>query len=556
MSDRRDDDGDRKLPARRGGGGGGGGRGAAPREGALSRRMQGLAPDDPSAQTPVPRQRQRQLPAARPRTPDELVPVAPSRRAPPPSLRAPVDSGRGDAEFHPRTLALDDDPRSPIRTAVRLTLGAMLLCSIAWAWFGHISTYTTAAGKIQTTGRTKVVEGLSKGKVEKILVRNGDQVKADDPLVELDPTDAEAARTIIADKLTDARAEVVRAQVEIAAARLDTVDPTTKIAWSSGVPANVRAREEAVARAELANLAAQIATFRAQKTAREAERDKFSKDIAAQKALVAITQENLTMIDTLMKSGFNSQAKYLDMKATLDSQQVMQTSYEGSLENAKQAILVIDSQIAHAREVFVAKHTQEISDDEQVIVDLAQKLIRADVTLANMTLRAPVAGTIHATAVTTIGQVVRPGEQVMQIVPSGQPLEIEAYVPNADVGFIRKGDKATVKVDAFTYNIFGSINATVTDVANDALKLQDKSSVQESSLDGAYGSTTAADKTGNLQYPVHLRADQTWMMVEGKHVPLVPGMIVNVEIEMEKLRAIDYVLSPIEALLSTAAHER
>ena len=353
------------------------------------------------------------------------------------------------------------------------------------------------------------------------------------------------------------RAEVERAKVEIAAARVATVDPSAKIGWSADVPANVRAREDAVARADLANLAAQIATFRSQRTAREAERDKYVKNIAAQKALVAVTQENLTMIESLMKSGFNSQAKYLDMKATLDGQQVAQTSYEGSLENAKQAILVIDSQIAHARETFVARHTQEISNDEQVVVDLAQQLVRADVTFANMTLRAPVDGTIHANAITTIGQVVRPGQQLLQIVPSGQPLEIEAYVQNADVGFIRQGDKATVKVDAFTYSIFGSIDATVTDIANDALKLQgNKSTVQESSLDGSYGSTSAADKTGNLQYPVHLRADQTWMLVEGKHVPLVPGMLVTVEIELEKLRAIDYVLSPIEALFSTAAHER
>ena len=127
----------------------------------------------------------------------------------------------------------------------------------------------------------------------------------------------------------------------------------------------MRTREDAVARADLAKLAAQIATLRAQKAAREAERDKFKKNIEAQKALVAVTQENLAMIDSLMKSGFNSQAKYLDMKAQLDGQQVMQTSYEGSLANAEQAILMVDSEIAKTREVFVATRTQSISDDEQ-----------------------------------------------------------------------------------------------------------------------------------------------------------------------------------------------
>ena len=76
--------------------------------------------------------------------------------------------------------------------------------------------------------------------------------------------------------------------------------------------------------------------------------------------------------------------------------------------------------------------------------------------------------------------------------------------------------------------------------------MQGKPSLQTSSYDGAYGSTTAAQKTGNLQYPIHLHASRSTMTVEGKQIPLVPGMLVNVEIETEKLRAIDYVLSPIE----------
>ena len=432
----------------------------------------------------------------------------------------------------------------------------MLVAACAWAWFSRISMYTSAPGKIQTTGRTKVVEALETGKVVRILARDGDVVTPGTTLVELDPVDAQAARAIVSAKLVDRRSEVQRAEVEIKAARATDVNPKTKIAWGDDIPAQVRAREDAVARADLAKLAAQIATLRAQKAQREAERDRYKTNIVAQKALVAVTQENLAMIDSLMKRGFNSQAKYLDMKAQLDSQQVQQTSYEGSLANAEQAILMVDSEIAKTREVFVATRTQAISDDQQAIVDLAQQLVRADVKLTNMTLHAPVAGTIHASAVTTLGQVVKPGQQLMQIVPSGANLEIEAYVSNSDIGFIRKGDKATVKIDAFTYSVYGSLDATVTEVGTDALALQGKATVQTSSLDGNYGSTTAADKTGNLQYPIRLHATQNSMMVEGKQVPLVPGMLVNVEIETERLRAIDYVLDPIEALFSTAGHER
>ncbi len=465
-------------------------------------------------------------------------------------------AGRGDGEFHPRTIAIDDMPRSPISWRVSAALLALLVTAVTWATFSRIASYTTALGKIQATGRSKVVEALATGKVLVIRAKDGDAVESGGVLVELDPTDATTVRNVVKLKLTDLRAERQRAQVEIVAARAESVDPTTKIAWDTDIPAAVQTREASVARADLAKLAAQIATLRSRKHEKEAERDTFVKSIEAQKALVAITQENLTMIESLMKQGFNSQAKYLDMKATLDGQQVAQSGFEGSLDRAKQAILMVDSDIARAREAFVATLTQAIATDEQAIVDFTQQLVKAEKLLAYMTLRAPVAGIVHAAAVTTIGQVVKPGQQLMQIVPRNAPLEIEAYVANSDIGFIRKGDPASVKVDAFTYNVYGSLDATVTSISADALQLQGKATVQTSSLDGSYATLTNADKTGNLQYPVTLRATRSTIRVEGKDIPLMPGMGVQVEIETENRRAIDYILSPIEELFSTAGHER
>ena len=468
----------------------------------------------------------------------------------------PRRQGRGYAEFHPGLLAIEDTPGSPIHGRIVFALVALLVVTGAWSYFGRFSTYTSATGKIEAAGRTKVLEALAIGKVAKILAHDGDAIKAGAVMVELDTTDALAARTIIDQNLTDLRAQTFRLKPEIGAARADTIDANTKIPWDKDVPAAVRKREDGVAHADLAKLAAQIATLVSQKQAKEAEREKFAKNIEAQKALVAITQENLTMIESLLKSGYNSQAKYLDMKAQLDGQQVMQTSYEGSLESAKQAVAMIDSEIAKTREVFVTTSTQTVTTNEQTIVDLAQQLVKADQALSNMTLHAPVTGVVHASAVTTIGQVVKPGQQLMQIVPSDSPIEIQAYVSNTNIGFIRKGDPATIKITAFTYNTYGSIDGIVTDIATDALALQGKPIAQSAALDGDYRAATEAEKTGKLQFPVTVRATRSTMTVEGKEIPLVPGMAVTVQILTEKRRAIDYIVSPLEELFSTAGHER
>jgi hemolysin D len=480
--------------------------------------------------------------------------LRPSRdRARPQEDRESV--GTGYVEFHPSIVALDEAPRSPIRGYVRLVIVAIFGSAFAWSYFGWFASYTSAPGKIQMAGGTKVVEALAAGRVVKILVHDGDTAQAGGVLVELDPANAMAARTIVDEKLIDVRAEAFRLHIEIGAARAETIDPDVKVPWSDGVPAEVRAREDGVAHADLTKLESQIATLVSQKHAKEAERDKYSNNIQAQKALVAVTQENLAMIESLVKTGYNSEAKYLDMKAQLEGQQVTQTSFEGSLESAKEAILTIESQIAKSRETFVTKSTQLESEDDQTIVDLVQQLVKADQALQDMTVRAPTTGVVHAAAVTTIGQVVTPGQQLMQVVPNGSQLEIVANVSNTDIGFIRKGDPATIKVTAFAYGTYGSIDGIVTDIANDLQALQGKAQLQTSSLDGAYGSGSAAQMTGKLQFPIVVRPLRSTMSVEGGDIPLVPGMSVNVEIVTEYRRGIDYIVSPILDLFSTAAHE-
>lgn len=463
--------------------------------------------------------------------------------------------GSGKGMFHPGVVAIDEAPRSPIRGPVRLVIAAIFGCALAWSYFGWFESYTEAPGKIEVADRTNVVEALASGKVAKILVHDGDIAKAGGILVELDPTDALASRTIIDKKLTDVRAENIRLQMEIAAARADTIDPNAKIPWNESVPAVVREREDNVARADLAKLESQIATLTSQRHDKEAERNKYAGDIEAQKALVAVTQENLAMIESLVKSGYNSQAKYLDMKALLDSQDVTQTSYEGSLESAREAIVTIDSEIAKTRGAFVSKATQTASQNDQTIIVLTEQLVKADRMLEYMTLRAPTTGIVHAMEVTTVDQIVKPGQQLMQIVPSDSQLEIVAYVSNTEIGFIRKGDPATIKLAAFTYGTYGSIDGTVVNVATDSLALEGKAKLQGASLDGDYRRASTAQMTGKLQFPITVRAARSTMPVANGEIPLVPGMSVTVEILTEYRQGIDYIVSPLLELFSTAAHE-
>jgi hemolysin D len=462
---------------------------------------------------------------------------------------------RGDSDFHPGLLDIEEVHPSPIRWFVRSWIVVLLIVGLLWASFGRLASYTAAVGRVEMAGSTNIVEALAPGKVIKIRARDGDVVEAGATLVELDPTEAMATRAIVDQNLVNLRAETSRLQAEAVAARAKTIDPNAKIPWGADVPAEVRTREEGVARADLMKLASQLATLESQKHAKEAERDGLAKDILAQKALLDVTSETVGMIEGLVKTGYNSLAKYLQAKAQLDDQQVKLAGYEGSLAESKQAILLLDSEMEKAREGFVTVATQSISSNEQAILEATQQLARADQLLSYMTLRAPTAGVVHASAVTTIGQVVKPGQQLMQIVPAKVALEVVAYLDNQDIGFIRKGDPATIKVDAFTYGTYGSVDGTVIDIANDSLAVQGKATQDLTALDGAIRASSKAQMLGQLQFPIVVRLARSTMRVGDKEIPLVPGMAVNVEIVTENRQALDYVLTPLLELLSSAGHE-
>src|SRR5579875_1929354 len=454
-----------------------------------------------------------------------------------------------DNAFRPSALDIIETPPSPARREFLFLLCALFATALAWSWFGRLASYAEAQGRIQAAGRTKVIEPRVTGVVTAIRARDGDRVKKGQVLVQLDPTDAEAARAVISNQLVAVRADIARWRAEVAAAGKDPIALRPTIAWDGDIPRKVRQREEKVLHADLARLAAALAELKAQRDETVSEESKFSGSVAAQKNLVTTISQEVAMHRQLAAEGWDSKAKLLEALANLKEAQTELTALEGNLAAAKAAVAVIDNALVATRQKFIAADSRQVDD-------LTQQLRKADQALADTTLRAPIAGTVQASAVTTIGQVVTPGQQLMQIVPQGLPLQIQAYIPNTDIGFIKPGAKAEIKVATFPYATYGMLEGTVTTVADNALPTGGKDRLQTASLDGAISQTTAAQDTANIMFPVIVTPSRTTMNIEGKQIPLTPGMAVEVDIKTDELRPLDYVIEPLVELFSTAAHER
>lgn len=455
----------------------------------------------------------------------------------------------GFTDFLPIALQIVHSPPSPRWRAVAYVLCGLITVAILAAVFGHLTLFAIAPGEFEARGGTQVVEPLEPGQVSAVPVANGSYVEKGGVVLQLDPTAAQAAKTIVEAQLAYARAEAVRHATAATVARAPTIDKNAPIAWPADIPADVKDRETTVFRADLAQLAATLADLQSKLKMQEAIRDKYAANVTAQKQLIEGRTKRTAMHETLAKQGWDSRAMVLQALQPLRQDEVSLAGYQGSLGEANAAIPVINNQLAQARASFIADNVDAAAAAERQVPELVERLKKADLALANLTLRAPVSGTVQALAVTSVGQSVTIGEKLMQVVPNGAPLEIQAYVLNTDIGFVRAGQPVTIKVDTFPYTRYGTIKGHVARVAADAVtgrfaQMQQKNDATTPSK-GLLSATSASTQMTDLVFPVTVIPDSTSIKVEGRDVPLTPGMSVVAEIETRRQRAINYILYPL-----------
>jgi hemolysin D len=164
-------------------------------------------------------------------------------------------------------------------------------------------------------------------------------------------------------------------------------------------------------------------------------------------------------------------------------------------------------------------------------------------------LRSPIAGTVQQVTVTTIGQVVTTGQVLMTVVPANAPVEVVGMVANKDAGFLDVGQRAIVKVDAYPFTRYGTLDAEVVRIARESVAEKDVAA-------GPAGLPSPRAGGQSLVFPVTLRLLQPTLRVDGRDLPLTPGLTVTAEVTTGQRRVIDFVLSPIREAVGQAGRER
>ena len=467
------------------------------------------------------------------------------------ALKRATGRSRREIEFLPAALEILEQPPSPTLRLTTAVLVMSLVTAISWASLAKIDVVSVAEGRVIPTNQVKLVQPLEPGVVRIIHVAEGDTVRAGQLLIEIDPTDQTA-------DLEQARYDRLQAALDAESARvqlsglLDTPFVKPEGADPAIADAVSTQTHDMMAKhlAELASLDSQIREQQAAKAAQEAQVSHNGKTRPVlderYSALKKLNDQHLAQAPNWEKARqdvIDSDSEWTELQQKL----VQSDSGIGTLKAKRDETEAAYRADASDRRL---KALQKVFGLDQVI---AKESMHRD----KRHLTAPVDGTVLGLKTNTVGGVVAAADALMTIVPSGGTLEVEAVLASKDIGYVQEGQPVEIKLETFPFTRYGTISGRVRRIGRDSLR-------QGGGAASAVAGGPVANETGaaggvgagDLAFPIRVALDRTTISVNGKDMPVVPGMKVTAEIKTDQRRVAGYLLDEVFGHLWTAGRER
>jgi len=446
-----------------------------------------------------------------------------------PVVRTPLER-----QFLPAALEIMDTPAPALPRAILWTIVATLLTALLWATLGKIDLVAVAAGKVIAADKTKLIQAPETAVVKRIHVTDGQAVKAGQVLIELEAaaidTGAETARireALIAARLESARYAAL-ANIALTSNKPATLQPP------AGTPPELLRAEIGALQGEYREQRAKLAAMDAEIANRHAELNSAEELVAKLTATVPIARRRAEDYRNLVSRRFVAEHGYLELE-----QARIEQEHELAFQQARLAELTTAIEEAKRRRDSLLAGFARAAIEAKVEADKRAALLEYEVVKANtrehqQILTAPVDGSVQQLAVHTIGGVVTPAQTLLVIAPSQYRAEVEAVLENKDVGFVKVGQRAEVKIETFPFTRYGTLTGTVSYVSNDAV----------------------ADEERGLVFQTRISLDTATLRVGERSVPLTPGMAVSAEIATGRRRVIAFFLDPIRKTVDEGLRER
>ncbi len=406
-----------------------------------------------------------------------------------------------------------------------------LIAALLWAYNAEIDEVTVGEGKVIPSRQVQVIQNLEGGIVAEIPVRVGDLVRKGDVVLRLDETRFAAS-------LGETRAKYEALQTKVARLNAEAYGRPFQLSPEL-VKANPRlaADELALHQSRQREMETSTSVLRKQASQRAQELQETKARLVQLEENHRLIERELDMSRPLARQGVMSEVEILRLERQLSDIKGQMDATRLSIPRLEQAANEIQAKIDAAWAKFRADAAIEANLAAAELAGISATAVAAEDRLARTSVRSPVDGVIKQIKIATIGGVIQPGMEIMEIVPLEDTLLIETKISPKDVGFIHPGQEATVKLSAYDFSIYGGLEAVVENISAD---------------------TITEEKGGRTEsyYLVQVRTKTSTFTNSNRVLPIIPGMLATVHIRTGKKTVMDYLLKPVLKARYEAMRER
>ncbi|WP_065356678.1 HlyD family type I secretion periplasmic adaptor subunit [Kluyvera georgiana] len=422
---------------------------------------------------------------------------------------------------------IDDSPR-----VVRITLWAILgffIIMIAWASLADIDEVTRGDGKAIPSSRLQKIQNLEGGIVAEVFVHEGEVVKAGAPLLRLDDTRFRSnAGESEADRLA------LEARIQRLTAQLDNKETLTLSPEILNKTPDIANGEMELFASVNKRIQSELSGLNEQLVQKKQELLDYQAKGAQYRRSLGLLQQEISMSEPLVAKGAISKVEVLRLRRSEVETRGQLESVTLAVPRAEAAIKEIESKINETRGRYRSEALSQLNEARTELskIEASGKAIEDRVNRTLVT--SPVRGIVQQLMVNTIGGVIQPGNDLVEIVPLDDTLLVEAKIRPQDIAFLRPGQEAMVKFTAYDYTIYGGLKAKLEQISPD----------------------TVTDKDGKSFYVIRLRTEKNHLGSDEKPLIIIPGMVASVDIITGKKTILSYLLKPILRAKAEAFRER
>ncbi|MDD5373139.1 MAG: HlyD family type I secretion periplasmic adaptor subunit [Sulfurimonas sp.] len=431
--------------------------------------------------------------------------------------KAPIEYTQKDYEFM-NSLSAAVLEMSPTKTSrvIKIWLVTIVIF-IGWASFAEVDEITRGDGKAIPYGQNQIIQNLEGGIIESILVNEGQKVKTDEVILKIN--NAKSLSTSKTNEIKFQELEAKRQRLYAEANELEfNPQPTDDEELNAQIELNIKLYNSRMMefKAKDNSFVEQIEQKKQQYVEAKATA------VSLKKSLEYVTEE-IAMTTPMVKEGIKSKVDFLKLQREANEIKNKIEATELSLPRLDSAIIEYKNKRVEAKKFFLNTSRKDLNEVTAEIYRIKTQQVEFSDQIERTMVKSPVDGIVQKLYTHTVGGVVKPGEDLIEIVPTSKKLILEIKIKPSDIAFIHPGAKANVKISAYDYAIHGGLEGKVIFISPD----------------------TITDKKENTFYIIHVETEKSYLGTEEHPLQIIPGMVANVDIVTGKKTVMQYILKPI-----------